>query len=492
MTLIRPVLLLAGLLGSVSVFVGTAFETSDARLPETCCVHDAAAGSDGTVDNAQHVRQTSFCLDRNTGVESVLVITSCEAPRRQSRITIDVEPGRDHTFTPLSWQPSPLVPHNSSQPRSRMITADAPETAITALLPSKSEQWFLPNNPTARERTVVVQSIEVADTPRVRVVLDQLLSDDTQLRGRCRQLASRMSATFIPAIEAVFGPVADRCAERKLTIVVTPLVRQIASGNPPVDAFVLATDFREDLVRPFSNECDAIYVHPELSPEKSDAVLVHELTHVAQFCAFRRHHGASPWPLADWILEGTAHAAESLLTDNHHNVQDRLDAFAAAPELSPLRVVDAAREKLWRDSRCRGAACSFFTWLGQTYGMNAVGEICTKSPTSENAWHSVTGKENDELVRDWQTSLIATRSVHLHDISAGKPLTLTVLGGATAFIRLPGFAGANPITIRTTTPDSTEWTSWVHSRRCSTASEVTGADHCGAGVAFTSPVTIIR
>ncbi|HET6425574.1 MAG TPA: hypothetical protein VFG20_17930, partial [Planctomycetaceae bacterium] len=371
---IRPLLLLVGLIGGGSFLFGISSSAVPVRLTTNSLPSLSDDDAVCVAEIAVHAGASRVVLDEEDSVETVLSITSQERPRHQSQLTLWLDDSGDGSRTPLIWQ---AVPNSAAVPDLPALRVDSPSFAfVDDTAPSTvRESWLLPSSACPAERSVAIQTTEILTTTRVRIVVDQHVANDGLLLERCRQLAVRVGTVLMPPVEATFGPVADRSDNGTLTVVVTPQVRQMVGGNKPVEAFVLASDFRSDLTRPASNECDVIYIHPELLRKPSDAVLVHELVHAAQFCAFRRHYGSSPWPLADWMLEGSAHAAEVLLTGSDDNVRDRLQAFAACPEKSPLIVMDTTREGLWREPRSRGATCSFFSWMGRQYGLRAMGQI---------------------------------------------------------------------------------------------------------------------
>jgi len=287
----------------------------------------------------------------------------------------------------------------------------------------------------------VVTTQPVLTYGRVRVVLDETVPCDAARWNWCRSIATRLNNVLIPRVESVFGPVADRLETGLLTVVVTPQVRNAGGNDGTVKAFVLSTDFRVDLDHPQSHACDAIYIDTELDLHGSDAILTHELTHAAQFCGFRRRFGETPWPLQDWMIEGTAHAAEVVLTHIDSNVTDRLRAFHQSPEQSPLVVTDATVSGRWRDPRCRGATCSFFTWIAQHYGLETIAKITESVADSADPWRSATGQPWREIQRAWLIFVADSEETHCHRVIAKHPLTLRIDGGATAFLTLPSTDG---------------------------------------------------
>ncbi len=434
--------------------------------------------------------------------ETLLMVSVQDVPRRSSTMTVTIEDASAEAVGQPIWQamedhpvqsPFPALP--SAKETARINTPEASPAE------SLHETWFLP---TRRKPSIMgspgaaLSTMSVLCDGRVRIVWDREIAWNTVRLDWCRQLAARLNSVLIPRVESVFGPVADRLAAGTLTVVVTPRVRDAGGSGSPVEAFVLASDFRVDLERPESHGCDAIYLHPDLDLGKSDPILVHELTHAAQFCTFRRRYGRTPWPLQDWMLEGCAHAAEVLLTHNDQNVADRLLAFHQAPEQSPLVVVDAAVSGRWRDPRCRGAACSFFTWGAQRYGLEAMARRTVPSQGIDDPWLSIVGQRWPEIHRAWLVSVAIANETQRHPVRSGHPVTIRIDGGATAFFTLPSMAGqSQPLRLSIASQTSAGW----HATLVQTPQRLPGGGHqtpspagnyFSSGVGFTSPVTMSR
>ncbi len=427
--------------------------------------------------------------------ETVLMVSVEDLPQRATEFVVTVEESSAPSGFRAEWH---RVEATLQQPDFPRLPPCPPVTVtsedgrgIRLSTDTEREVWFLPTPQKSRspglDRELVTTS-SVLNYGRVRIVLDEKLRCDSDRRQWCQQIAARLNNVLIPRVESVFGPVADRLAAGILTVVVTPQVSRSGSDNSPVRAFVLSTDFRVDLDRPEGHACDAIYIAPDLSLEQSDAILVHELTHAAQFCAFRRQFGAAPWPLQDWVIEGTAHASEVLLTHDDSNVAERLQAFSQCPERSPLVVRDAARSGRWRDARCRGAACSFFTWAAQNYGLEAIANLTESSVGDADPWMSAVGQSWRETQRAWLISLVMTDEIHCHTLAVTKPVTIQVDGGATAFFTLPTSAGADhPLRLHIESDRSVPWRATLVRKPT-----MSSRSAYSARTALASPVTTFR
>lgn len=383
-------------------------------------------------------------VPRYEGGETLLMLTVQDAPHRSAEVTLIVEQSSSPSAVTSDWRPAVEFPEQPPYPvlppSSATTNPFVPINGLSREHQENLERWFLP---TARQRSPIdgerepIITLPILTYGRVRIVMDETIAWNPHRSTWCRDLAARLNNVLIPRVESVLGPVADRLTDGTLTVVVTPQVRAVGGGDSTVAAFVLATDFRVDLDRPEGHSCDAIYLHPELSPDDGDAILVHELTHAAQFCALRRHYGSKPWPLQDWQIEGTAHAAEVLLTHKDSNITDRLRAFHRSPEQSPLVVLDAAVSGRWRDPRCRGATCSFFTWAAQRFGLETIAPIVTSPTESDDPWLTTIGQSWPDVQRAWLISVATAHETRRHAAEWGQPLTVNIDGGATAFVVLP-------------------------------------------------------
>lgn len=472
-TVMRSTLLLAVLISGGSIFIGRATRPTHMPTPELLPYPTFSSDDSSYFDIDSSKYASRFCLPDADEFQTVLVIRSHERPRDTSRFCVSITSAIQNDVRPDEWKSLETIARPSCAPDSiASLSETSPSIPITVIgVPTKTESWFLPSGASIHTEAAAIQTIEAVSSPRVRVVLDVMLHDDQALQATCKPFTARLNSVLIPLVEQSFGPLADRDSDQRLTVVVTPHVRQLQGGNTPVDAFVLASDYRLDLARPQSNESDAIYLHPDLLTKANDAVLIHELIHVAQFCSYRRKHGAHPWPLADWILEGTAHAGEVMLSGRDTNVRERIDAFAVVPERSPLRVVDSAREGLWRDARSRGAAASFFIETGRRYGSSALRQIITADVTDPQTWQSATGQTQEQIERVWCSSLIQSQTIRPHILSIDTPLVVDVQGESTAFVRLPEANSAREMSVQIQAEQNQTWTGWLHRQRRNGSSE---------------------
>lgn len=240
----------------------------------------------------------------------------------------------------------------------------------------------------------------------------QVMWDETDLHAGCEEAAHRLGTLveqqLLPLVETWIGACDDRGGDSRITLAVSPRVHELAPTQD-LKAFVRAADFHPSAEPAGSNRGNVVYLTPQVDAEQLPAILVHELAHVAQFCAFRRDYSQEPWPLADWLLEGHAHAVEVTLTGHQGNLLERIAAFLACPERSPLVIADTAATGLWRHPGTRGATAAFCVWLTETYGCSWWREIPLLA-LGETDWERQFGTPWRELYRQW-TLALAIRGV---------------------------------------------------------------------------------
>lgn len=235
----------------------------------------------------------------------------------------------------------------------------------------------------------------------------QVIWDETALDSGCEESAHRLGTLveqqILPLVETWIGACDDLDGDNRLTLAVSPRVSELAPAQG-LKAVVRAMDFHPSAEPKASNHRNLVYLAPHVDAEQLPAILMHELAHVAQFCAFRRVYSQEPWPLADWLLEGHAHAVEVTLTGHRGNLLERITAFLACPERSPLVIPDTSAASLWRHPATRGATAAFCVWLTETYGCPWWREI-PHLAICETEWEHQFGTPWRELYRQWTLSL---------------------------------------------------------------------------------------
>jgi hypothetical protein len=265
------------------------------------------------------------------------------------------------------------------------------------------ETLFWPANGSGQAFSAV-HCREVCRGERVRVVWDEAALAAESART-ARFIVALVEQWLLPAVEAEVGLCADVDGNQRLTIAVSPRLHDVAPGAPDLKAFVRAADFQPQGKPPWSNRSDVVYLAPEVSADELPAILMHELTHVAQFSALRQEFGEGAWPLSDWLLEGHAHAVELLQTGRRANLAGRVAMFLRHPERCPLWIEDAAATGRWREPGSRGATAAFCLWLTERFGRGWWREVPALAAT-DDAWREHFGAEFRELYREWTVSLL--------------------------------------------------------------------------------------
>lgn len=299
--------------------------------------------------------------------------------------------------------------------------------------------WAL--NAVERVRSEVVWS---SGSCRVWRVTDEPF--DARSQAWAEQVGRLCTEHVRPAVQNMWGAWPDVDGDGVLNLLITERVAHMGSE---VQAYVRQQDFRALGDTAWNQPWDVIYLRPGQDLDQLEAVLKHEVTHVAQFSWCRQLCGSHRWPLPDWLTEGLAHATEIQLAGGTctTNLEDRLDAFAALPASTPLVVADATASRLWRDPAQRGASAAFCRWWQQHTGIRDWPEIIHGFQQAEqDPWNQLTGRSFAELYRQWTLSVLTEglptrqpgkcqfpRSLSL---KPGEELTHAITGTATLYVKL--------------------------------------------------------
>ncbi len=307
-------------------------------------------------------------------------------------------------------------------PRDDRIVQSSPERPLST--------WLLPQSTGA----IRIEARPWIRCGRVRLDWDVRTPITAADEAWGRAVSERMARDWLPAVETRLGRCSHATDADDLVVVITPAVATIAQSVEPIEACVLPRDYEPSTSRLTETIGGVIYLHPQLSPERQPPILVHELAHVATLCRLRERYGSDPWPLQDWSSEGLAHAVELAVTGDRQNVGLRLEAFAELPERSPLVVCDGRQSRRWRDPRCRGAACSFFVWASETYGLPRVAEAVYATGQTDDPWAAALGTSWGELYRQWTIDNARHNRVAMRMATTA---TIELEGTATTYLQLP-------------------------------------------------------
>lgn len=239
-----------------------------------------------------------------------------------------------------------------------------------------------------------------------RPVVESSQSDNVDW---CALLGEFVDAQILLRVVKDQGGWPDVDGDGAVNLVVTDRVGQFSPG---LRAFVRKQDFQQ-LPTSSQTPWDVIHVQPGVSFEELEPILIHELTHVAEFSWCQHVLPDSAWPIPDWLTEGLAHATEMRLSDRWENTLPRLQAFAGGPGRSPLRVVDAGTSGLWRHPGQRGASAAFCDWWTRHDGPVNWPHLILAFRETDDPWQTLTGAQFAELYQHWAVNLT------LHGVPAG-------------------------------------------------------------------------
>ncbi|OYW19062.1 MAG: hypothetical protein B7Z55_09560, partial [Planctomycetales bacterium 12-60-4] len=392
------------------------------------------------------------------GIDEVLLVTAFGDPNERTTVSLTWQPGGDQRrgqSPTVGW--NALPPSRSQrdcQRTARVTPKSTPNVPVRlaslhgsfdAVSPADFEDRAL-NFPGSHRHDRECPEVRCRahwTGSRCRIwIPDDEPCDDRLIRwlGRLGDLVEEES---LPIVEADQGTWPDVDADGIINLVVTDRVGCTAPG---VHAFVWQADFQENVTRPWDQNWDVIYVQPGIDFEALRPILIHELTHLAQFSWCRHLFPTGPWPIPDWLTEGLAHAAELRYDEAAENTLPRLRAFAAHPGSCPLVVNDAAASGLWRDPGQRGASAAFCDWWLRRQPDWCWPDFLQTYATEDDPWTMIAGAPFTEIYRDWTISLAANGlqplaekipvELHFQELSEGTAGSVVLIGTATAYVRV--------------------------------------------------------
>ena len=282
----------------------------------------------------------------------------------------------------------------------------------------------------------------VGDSDRIRVFVDDRLlscAEPEEYSHWLEVLTSAAELRALPIVETWIGAISDVDQNEKLSVVVTDLDRRTPadSGQTPILGCIRETDFCGD-----SDFCgDIVYVDQkifELSTEEITALLSHEFVHAAVCSLLTDDSGAVRSTVPSWLNEAIAHFVELRCCkqspngiDMTENFQQRLDAFLASSEQSPIVAAENVLSSDERRSGCRCAGTLFLAPLiASPDDLRAL--LCTDSALDcriENLTHNSFA----DVFQAWTLSVATsdnTTGLHVKSISDAKEQRCSVLGTA--------------------------------------------------------------
>lgn len=247
----------------------------------------------------------------------------------------------------------------------------------------------------------------VGESASIRVYADQSVVDGEQLEKLTAELTQSADDSIGPAVHALVGPARDVDGDGKLAVVLTSQLGLKNTALANVDGLTRASDFVRQILRPFGNEADVIFLNASLQPdERLRAVFAHEWAHAAIFGRRYDDHDLEQAPSEDdWLNEALAHWIEVRAASSSSNVAHRIQCFLERPEAAPLLVRDYYRPEFWRHHGCRGAAFLFLDWSVRKSGPQFLDELIDGDEIGVENLERASGRSFDELFREWTTEI---------------------------------------------------------------------------------------
>ncbi|MCP4174246.1 MAG: hypothetical protein GY758_26140 [Fuerstiella sp.] len=241
-------------------------------------------------------------------------------------------------------------------------------------------------------------------------------------------VVDRLERRLVRFVEARVGALADTDCDGSLTVVLSKLEtrEQFLTGNEPVRGCVRAAD----ILAPGDFGGDIIYLSETLRvDDELDAILAHELTHLAVFS--RLCTTTERTPLPRWLNEALAHYVECQVNPSSRNMATRLEEFRRHPADFPVIVPDQHVSLSLRRGPARAAGCLFLSSALSRLPEHAVHDIVAGAGGAVQRLEQVTGRSFGELFREWGLNMIAADS-HLPrwDVVDGQTLIQTLTGTA--------------------------------------------------------------
>ncbi len=249
------------------------------------------------------------------------------------------------------------------------------------------------------DRTLLLHEIGHGD--HVRVYASARNNSAAKL---ARAVVERLERRLIRFVETRVGALADADRDGYLTVVLSQLETRepVHTGGEPVRGCVRAAD----VLAPGDFGGDIIYLSETLPvDEELDAILAHEVTHLAIFS--RLCTSAERTQLPGWLNEAVAHYVECQVNPGSRNMATRLATFRRRPADFPVVVPDHHASLSLRRGPSRAAGCLFISSVLLRLPQRAVHDVVAGSGGAVQRLEHVTGRSFGELFRDWGLQMIA-------------------------------------------------------------------------------------
>lgn len=283
----------------------------------------------------------------------------------------------------------------------------------------------------------------VAENCRVRIYVDEHVRRNESLQQLVQAIHDASSSELGEIVQTLVGPVYDIDHDGRLTIVVTPEIARLGTGNTPVHGLTRPADFLPGMDRPEGNNSDVIFLSSELRPgDQLRAVLAHEWCHAS---VFSRRMQLSRQADEDWLNEAIAHVVEVRASGSHSNLSHRIQKYRSSPGQSPLVVADYYRPDFWRHDGCRGAAFLFLNWCLEQADERLLDRLVNSECRGTESLELAMGRSFADLFHAWSVSQGQTLACQPDgsDGSVVSPQVWRISGdNATLKLRISGTSAA--------------------------------------------------
>lgn len=391
----------------------------------------------------------------------MLIVGSLASPDTFSRIQLRAEScegpefiPRDSVATTPAWRDS-IRKNQETLNRFRRLRV-APEALPPLENPPATKQFHvfagdrdLEN--AASYRTVRANLVRVGK--HCQAYVDREVADSSALMATINDAIVAFDEHIQPWAERNIGAVVDVDRDGRFTFLFTPVFAKLQTGQTPVDGFVRGSDFVRDMQAPFSNRCDMMYLSASLKPGPHlRTVIAHEYAHAVMYC--EQNLGSCTLHRCEesWLSEGLAHLVEEMQGHSWTNLEERMGAFRAQPERSPLLVADYFQKGLWREPGPRGWAFSFLRSAASRHGPGLPRRLVQSPFRGRENIETATGAPLAVLFREaaidllWEdTPAVSPNSEgcarrvgvpHFHEVIGPRTLELDLVGTGLAFFLL--------------------------------------------------------
>ncbi|MBI3408431.1 MAG: hypothetical protein HY040_08745 [Planctomycetes bacterium] len=310
----------------------------------------------------------------------MLIVGSLAAPDTRTRVHIRSEPcegpeaiARVTVATTPAWRDSIRITQETLNRFRRSRVAPEEYPPLDNPPASKSFHLFAGDRDLTNPASYRLVRADLARVgKRCQAYVDREVANACALKATIDDAIRTFDEEVLPWTERNLGGVVDVDRDGRFTFLFTSLLAKLEKGRAPVDGFVRGSDFVRDMQAPFSNRCDMMYLNAALKPGPHlRTVIAHEYTHAVMFCE-QNLVCATPLPTPhseeSWLNEGLAHLVEEMQGHSWSNLEDRVCAFLAQPERSPLLIADYFQTGRWREPGPRGWAFCFLRSAALRHG----------------------------------------------------------------------------------------------------------------------------